>query len=474
MYYKLNELVALRGWKLVPFACYIYGVREAQALTLKQYGLLSLCDGEHNLEPSEALNQMIRAKMIVPCERGDHISDWQKPRNYANRYFPHLNWAITGKCNFNCRHCFMASDNAPMMEEFTWEQCLDLLDGCERCGVQTLTLTGGEPMLHPRFMDIVRECARRHLYIAEINTNGSFLTEKMLDEFKRLDMHPLIKISYDGVGHHDWLRNSPGAEEKAIRAIQLCKTEGFSVRAQTNVHRGNLDVMYDTVAQLDAQGVEEIRIIRTTETPRWNENGKGQCLELDEYYEAMLKLIKKIVQGGHRIDVDVWQFAYFYPSNKTYYYHPVQCQCGKYQDSIPVCKGARGTIAVAHTGELSPCNQLAGTFAKLGIRCGNVKKTPLQKLLSQGDYLDLVTMPVSMVREHNDVCQNCSYWEACMGGCRAISTALTKDFLHYDPAKCLFFKGGYMKKIDEVFASADYRCGDDTGNMNKDGEPGHR
>ena len=65
-------------------------------------------------------------------------------------------------------------------------------------------------------MDIVRECAKRHLNIAEINTNGSFITEEMLEEVRALGMDVLIKISYDGIGHHDWLRNMPGAEEKAI------------------------------------------------------------------------------------------------------------------------------------------------------------------------------------------------------------------------------------------------------------------
>lgn len=55
--------------------------------------------------------------------------------------------------------------------------------------------------------------------------------------------------------------------------MKLAKEKGFRVRSQTNVHRGNLDVMYDTVAMLEGMGVEEIRIIRTTETPRWRKNG---------------------------------------------------------------------------------------------------------------------------------------------------------------------------------------------------------
>ena len=244
------------------------------------------------------------------------------------------------------------------------------------------------------------------------------------------------------------------------------------MRVQTNVHRGNLDVMYDTVVEMDRLGVEEIRIIRTSETPRWKENGGDQCLEITEYYETMLQLMERLVKEDFRIRVDIWQFALFNPATGIYHYQPVQGQCGKYRDSTPVCKGARGTIAVAHTGELAPCNQLSGTFAKMGIRCGNVKQTPLSEILAGGDYLDMVTMPVTQVSSHNEVCRSCQYWKCCMGGCRAISTAFTGDFLHYDPSKCAFFKGGYMKRIDDVFAKAKrpYRCSDDTGDMDRAGE----
>ena len=113
MYYKLHERIALRGWKLVPYGYYIYGVEQAQGLTAEQFGLLSRCDGAHDLPDSPLLQRFLQAGMIRPCEKGEGLKEWQKPRFYKNRYFPHLNWAITGKCNFNCLHCFMAADNAP-------------------------------------------------------------------------------------------------------------------------------------------------------------------------------------------------------------------------------------------------------------------------------------------------------------------------------------------------------------------------
>ena len=60
-----------------------------------------------------------------------------------------------------------------------------------------------------------------------------------------------------------------------------------------------------------------------------------------------------------------------------------------------------------------------------------------------------------------------------MGGCRAISLAFTKNYNHFDPSKCAFFKGGWMGEIDRVFAAAPgaYRCLSETGSMDKSGEP---
>ena len=465
MYCKLNESIALRSWDLVPRAYYVNGIREARGLSSEEFSAMLASDGNHDLEDTPTLRELIARGLVEECKPGEEIDDWQRLRVFPNRHFPHINWSITGKCNFNCLHCFMAADNAPMMEEFTWEECLALLDEIEGCGIQTITLTGGEPMLHSHFMDTCREIARRHLTLAEINTNGSFITENILDEFRALGLNPEIKISYDGVGHHDWLRNREGAEQLARRAFELCRTKGFRTRAQTNVHRGNLDCMFETVKWLDNLGVEEIRIIRTSEAPRWEKNAHGMCLDIKEYYDAMLELMGQVAASDMRIAVDIWQFVHFDPKGCWYVNHPVQGSCAHYRETVPVCKGARGTIAVSHTGEVTPCNQMSGWFAAHGVSLGNVKKTPLRELLSQGAYLECVTTPVAKVFEHNKQCAACKYWSLCLGGCRAIAIALTGDYLAADQAKCLFFHDDYLTKVDQALNSASskpYRCINDT------------
>lgn len=46
MKYILNENIALRGWRFVPFAYYINGHEFAPKLTENEYFFLASCDGE--------------------------------------------------------------------------------------------------------------------------------------------------------------------------------------------------------------------------------------------------------------------------------------------------------------------------------------------------------------------------------------------------------------------------------------------
>lgn len=462
MRYILKDDIALRSWRLVPYAYYRYGIRDAKGLTAEEFTLLSRCDGQTELEDSTLLHSLAERGLLEPCPDKRSLTDWQRPRVCDNRYFPALNWAITGKCNFNCRHCFMAADNAPLMSEFSWEECVALLDECVTCGIQTVTLTGGEPMLHPRFLDIAKACAERHINIGEINTNGSFITPELLDSLHGLGLNPCIKISFDGLGHHDWLRGAEGTEEQTLNAIRITRQAGFRVRAQMNVHRGNLDTLMPTALLLDELGVEGTRVIRTTEAPRWLENGKGLCLDILEYYDRMLDFTRDYLASGRGMEIDIWQFLNFYPRSRCYHNRTVEYGVHRYRDSSPVCRGNRGIVAVASTGAVSPCNQLSGTLAHNGVDMGNVKRDGLQPLLQAGPYLNHVTTTVGALRAQNPDCQECPWWKLCMGGCRACAYALGGDLMGSDPTKCLFFKQGYLDKIAAVFdAVGGYTCMDD-------------
>lgn len=138
------------------------------------------------------------------------------------------------------------------MSEWFLKEAEKFLDEARECGVNAFTITGGEPMLHRNFMDILTGIYERGMYVEEINTNGYFLRQGVLDQMKERGIRPLMKISFDGIGHHDWLRGRKGAEEDAIRAIRLCRANDFPVMIQTNVHRHNLDTLLETAKLMDS------------------------------------------------------------------------------------------------------------------------------------------------------------------------------------------------------------------------------
>lgn len=460
MKYILNDRVALRSWQLVPFAYYFKGLRRAQKLSPEDFLILMTCDGKTEQNPdSERLKHLETHGLIRPAKDGETLTDWQKVRFCDNRYMPGVNWSITGKCNYNCRHCFMAKDNAANLTEFSWEEMLAALDEFDKCGIQTIELTGGEPTLHPRFMDLVREIARRGMDIDVILTNGALLTREMLREIKSLGFNPLFKISFDGLTHHEWMRGVQGAEKKTLEAIDLCISEGIRTGVQICIHKYNLDTLFDTVKLMAEKGAEWIRVIRTSESPRWEENAGDACLGIDEYYDISIDLMTKYAKTGLKSELVLWQFGNYEPYCDGYYLTAVDYTDNEEKDMRrPSCIGARGSLAISFNGSVAPCNQLSGVFAKKGYDLGNIKNGVQPLLQDDNPYMKSITCSTSVIGK-NRTCSACKYFRYCLGGCRAIALGFTGDFTGPDPSKCVFYNKGYYQKAKKAFDEAGKECG---------------
>ena len=455
MYYRLKDHIALRKWKYVDRAIYDKRSDQADGVSQDEFDLLLLCDGSHDIKPNHCLERLMERGYIEPCQKGEKPSEWSMLKEYDNYYFPKMNLMITGKCNLNCLHCFNAKDNAPLNTELSYEQIIDILNQARDIGVHAFTITGGEPLVHRRFLDIVKAIYERDMHIFELNTNGLLINQKMLDFFKEIGCFPLIKISFDGIGYHNWIRQHPKAEDLTIKAIKLCIKNGFRVKAQVQVNRKNLDSMIPTAKLLNELGVSEMRIIRTTEAPRWEKNSPQSSLTIEEYYEEMLKFSKEYIASHMHMVADIWQFIRLYPHQKVYSLVPILCSKEEFNIRIPMCKGNRGMIAVSSSGEVVPCLQMSGYFLEKGISLGNLFKTPLKELVKESDYLNLAMAPLLKQILENDKCANCKYYKACTGGCPALGLLYSSkdvDFYHEDITKCVFFENGWYEKVVKELA----------------------
>ncbi len=242
------------------------------------------------------------------------------------------------------------------------------------------------------------------------------------------------------------MRNRKGSQEQALAAMELCVKNGFRVMSQTQVHRQNLDCLMPTAMLLNNIGVDTIRLIRTTDAPRWHENAPDSCLDIDEYYAAMLDFARQYKDSGLNMNVIVWQFLRLYPQGKYYTLAPVHSPNGTIKENEPICKGNRGMVAVTSSGEVVPCLQMSGYMQEQGLRFGNLHETPLRQILTEGAYVDAVCADLHKQLEDNPKCAACQYYRYCNGGCPALSLLYTGNMLGSDPAKCRFYQNGWYEK----------------------------
>ena len=449
--YILAPDVALRSWEGSPSTYIRRESARPMRLTRDMFDTALLCDGAHDLPGSAALARLLEGGVVRHCGPEESLTNWQRHRAYPCRVTPWLALEITDRCNYNCLHCFNAADESKPQEELTFEQILTILDGAEAAGVQAVLITGGEPLLHRSFRDIVRAIYERDMFIHEINTNGSMLDQDMIDFLRSMGKLPELKISFDGLGFHDWMRGKAGAERDALRAFELCAGEHVPFRVQMNVNKVNLPSLRDSLLCLADLGAPRIRVIRTTMTPRWQKNVPDGCLSWEEYYETALENAAWYAGRHLKPELNFWHFITLKPDSRTYRLDRVRCQPSAFREELPICPTLYGMPAVGANGRIYPCLQYSGTMDFRGVCLGNVVQTGLLPLLMGDKYGSIAHARVRDRLDRGDKCAGCRYHPWCAGGCPALGyLADGKDFLKHDPSACLFFENGWAERVEKA------------------------
>ena len=459
MRYRLKQGCSLRGWLFNPYALVRDDWYLPTNLSVDEFNVLVRCDGEtvfaeDELDEARAiLTRFLEEGVIEECAAPDPVADAQGYKLYPCWRFNLINWAITGRCNYNCKHCFAAADLNPIAAHPTTEQCLAFVDQLASCGIRHVWLTGGEPLLRNDFPQIAQALADAGISIDDIGTNASLVTDELLDALEAMGHHPQFNISFDGLGHHDWLRGVPGAEERTLEAIQLLKHRGYRVQVQYCLWDGNLDTLRETTLRLADMGVDHLRPIRVVEAPRWKAAEYGHTLDYRAYCDLMVEYLDWYVGENLPMELEVWSLLDYMPASRQCRLTPVK-RCSVERDRLqPVCGDARNMPFVAGNGSLTLCNQISGWETAHGVEHGNVYKTPLAELLSNSPFTQQLLVTRAQVREHNPQCQTCEFASECNCGCRAVALAMTDDLLAADPTQCIFFKGGYRERFSQVLAT---------------------
>lgn len=447
MYYALNPDYRICGYRGLPYLLYHRAVDSFSILSKEDADLIGTCDGSTDMPLTDSIKRLCSLKILKSSPEPIPVTDDQRYVYYDNRYFHTVTWAVTSACNLNCRHCFAAKDANRSADRFTMEEAKKLIGEMKACGVHEVDLTGGEPLMHPELDKIIEELSRSDIKIGRIVTNGLLVTDTFLKRLKELKVDPLFTVSFDGLGTHDWLRNAEGIEQKTLDQIDRIVGAGFDVSVQMCLYRGNTDRIWDTLKYFETRGIREMRFMRASEAPRWAEHYLNQTLTFEEYFDVGLNLTERYAAEGGTLGFWLWRLLQYRPCGGRIGIVPTH-NTGKCSGKWTACQDAHKNFFIGAAGEAAPCMPVSGFLMMQGVSMGNVKKEPLQKLLSESGLTDWTLLKLEDIYRVNEKCRECQYRDACCGGCRALAYGLTGDLCGNDPMRCTYFFGGFYDRLN--------------------------
>jgi radical SAM protein with 4Fe4S-binding SPASM domain len=318
-------------------------------------------------------------------------------------------WEITHLCNARCLHCHSgAGENALTSGELSLKEGYQIISQLAEAGVRILSLSGGEPLLHPHWQQLVT-CAIQRGLAVNIASNGSMLNANRVSLLKSLHVQS-VTISLDShlAEKHDQIRGRRGFFEYAVRAIRLLVAAGIRVVVSFTPTKHNFQDGLSVIALAYQLHVDAVYLAEYVPT------GRGEF----EYALTPTQLSWVLLQwvGARRT----------YQGRMDIIWH--DCRTGVFSQNgdSPTgggCRAGRRVARLLPEGSLTPCTYLSTVI-------GNLKTDSITDLWAN----DLLLQKLRTRSDHfTGRCGYCEHLPVC-GGCRSVAAAYHQgNPLAYDP-----------------------------------------
>ncbi len=148
----------------------------------------------------------------------------------CNRHTSHTglgNIDLTNRCDLTCPICFANSNVSGFVYEPSYDEVVEMLKSFrseEPVSGRMIQFSGGEPTLHPRFLDILRTAREMGFSHIQIASNGINLSDpKFAQECYKAGLHT-VYLQFDGTSDEAYKRTRGKAlfavKERAIESIR--------------------------------------------------------------------------------------------------------------------------------------------------------------------------------------------------------------------------------------------------------------
>lgn len=334
--------------------------------------------------------------------------------------FGQIQIEITGRCNMRCQHCRAANDLA---QDMPLEQILKVVQFGRRYSpnYKELLLSGGEPLLHHQFGEVLTAVRERGADFVTLTTNGSVFGVQHLDllaelQFKRF----MLSVSLDSLvpEDHDSFRQSPGAYRKAVAAIRMitqARIPNVITSVRMTLRPGQIDNMPAMAEFAYQAGCHRVSFSSIHPSGRAILNS-GLWMTVDQ---------------KRRFIDQVYQLKKQYPESfQISTNDPLKCLVRGFSDVgvegeivFDGCPAAAVTFNVFANGDMTPC-------ALMNLPIMNVFPLTLDEIADRYQASEIVRNMLDMNLKGK--CGSCGKKYQC-GGCRARALGRMNDYLAEDP-----------------------------------------
>lgn len=146
------------------------------------------------------------------------------------RTIRYLRISVTEECDLCCRYCTPAharskSRNSSLME---FDEILEVVRAAAELGFNKIRLTGGEPLMRPRLVDLVREISGiRGIRDFAMTSNGQLLAQHAF-ELAQAGLHR-VNVSLDAIdpARYRWITRG-GEIEPVLRGLEAARNAGLA------------------------------------------------------------------------------------------------------------------------------------------------------------------------------------------------------------------------------------------------------
>ena len=339
---------------------------------------------------------------------------------------PIVVWNITRTCNLRCVHCYSDSNAMQYPGELDWPQMESVVADLAAYQVPSLLLSGGEPMIHPRFFDLVDLASASGLKLT-ISTNGTLITPEKAALLKAANV-AYVGISLDGIGPvHDEFRRKEGAFDAAVRGFKNCHAVKQKTGLRLTLTRHNVENIEQILDFIEDQEIQRVCFYHLVPAGRGSDL---QVLEPDEARHALDTLIAR-VEAWHKQGIDRELLTVTQPADGPYLLVRMA------RENHPNLEEARRLLAWNGGGANSSGRGIANIDTRGDVHpdqfwqdvlLGNVKQMPFSQIWEGGNEgssellesirsIGLLSLEERQARMTGP-CAECKWFNLCGGGFR--------------------------------------------------------